>query len=95
MDPQVVAAVIAGCAAFLVAALAHVGTRSRYPAEYMDDVRQDLQVMRAERDAALAATARALTSKGEVEAYARQLEERIGLPHRRWTDHPIDPEGHP
>lgn len=94
MDAQVVVAVIALASALSVAGLAILGGRQKYPAEYMDDVRQDLATTRRELQAALTATARALATKGEVEAYARDLEDRLGMPHRRWTDRPLDPEGH-
>lgn len=93
MDPQVTVAVVALASALLVAALAVFGNKAKYPAEYMDDVREDLASARRRESAALAAAARALASKGEVEAYARQLEEQCGVPHRRWTDYPLDPEG--
>ena len=93
MDPSVTVAVVALASALLVAGLAVLGNRSKYPAEYMADVREDLQVARAERAAALIAAARALAAKGVVEAYARQLEDTHGVPHRRWTDHPMDVEG--
>lgn len=93
MDPSVTVAVVALASALLVAGLAVLGNRSKYPAEYMADVREDLAESRRRESLALRTAAHALASKGEVEAYARQLEEECGKPHRRWTDHPLDPEG--
>lgn len=94
MDTQVVIAVIALASALGVAALAVIGGKQKYPADYMDDIRGDLASIKVELAAALVAANYALACKIEVENYARELEDRLDIPHRRWSDYNI-PEGKP
>lgn len=75
---------------FILGCLGWIGQRldrrSVTQSELIDDLREERKRLKEERDEVTGALGRTLVRLGTTEAYAHELENRLGIPHRVWTE---------